>query len=262
LNHVVMYSGGVGSWATALRVAEKIKGEKKDHLFLLFADTAMEDEDLYRFITDAKKTLPQAEFVWLGGEENVWDVFFREHYIGNSRIDPCSKNLKRIPMRKWLEAMYVPEYTTVYLGMDWTEGHRVERAAKFWHPWKVEYPMMDPPYLSKKDMIELCSKHGIEPPRLYKMGFPHNNCGGFCVKAGQAQFRLLLKTMPERYAYHEQKEREFRELFEKDVTILRDYRNGGKPMTLEAFRKREDKDVDKEEWGGCGCITPGEEEKD
>ena len=45
--HVVMFSGGIGSWATAKLVAQ-------DHgtrnLTLLFADTKMEDEDTYRFL--------------------------------------------------------------------------------------------------------------------------------------------------------------------------------------------------------------------
>lgn len=42
---VVMFSGGVGSWAAAKRVAER---RGTDGLILLFADTKSEDEDTYR----------------------------------------------------------------------------------------------------------------------------------------------------------------------------------------------------------------------
>ncbi len=70
----------------------------------------------------------------------------------------------------------------------------------------------------------MAGHEGIAPPRLYAMGFPHNNCGGFCVKAGQAHFALLLRTMPERYAYHEAKENELRAELGWRQTILRDAR--------------------------------------
>ena len=90
------------------------------------------------------------------------------------------------------------------------------------------------------------------------MGFEHNNCGGFCVKAGQAQFERLLKMMPERYAYHEAKEQELREYLDKDVAIMRD-RSGGKsrPLTMREFRERLEADptlFDPSEWGSCSCV--------
>ena len=49
-DHVVFYSGGLASWATAMRVAEK-HGTK--NLKMLFTDTKMEDEDLYRFLDES-----------------------------------------------------------------------------------------------------------------------------------------------------------------------------------------------------------------
>ena len=52
---------------------------------------------------------------------------------------------------------------------------------------------------------------GLQLPRLYSMGFAHNNCGGFRIKAGRASFANLLRRMPERYARHEQQEWETRE---------------------------------------------------
>lgn len=50
LQHVVQFSGGKGSWAAAKLVAQRYGTE---HLTLLFADTLMEDWDLYRFIEEA-----------------------------------------------------------------------------------------------------------------------------------------------------------------------------------------------------------------
>jgi hypothetical protein len=99
---------------------------------------------------------------------------------------------------------------------------------------------------------------------LYAAGFPHNNCGGFCVRAGQAQFRQLLQIMPSRYAYHEAQEAKLRDHLGKDVAILRDRRGGTtKPMTMQEFRERieaEEAPASEDDgWGGCGCFTPDED---
>ena len=91
-----------------------------------------------------------------------------------------------------------------------------------------------------------------------KMGFPHNNCGGFCIKGGHSSFALLLKQMPDRYAFHEQKEREFRERTGKNVSILRDRSNGEtKPLTLQELRERIESgnSVSAFDWGSCSCFA-------
>ena len=106
-------------------------------------------------------------------------------------------------------------------------------------------------------MGRLLRLHGVEVPRLTKMGFPHNNCGGFCIKAGHAQFLKLLTAFPERYRHHEEQERRWRDKHGKNHAVLRD-RRGGKtvPMTLETFRKRIEAggQVDLFDWGGCACM--------
>jgi hypothetical protein len=95
------------------------------------------------------------------------------------------------------------------------------------------------------------------------MGFQHNNCGGFCVKAGQAAFALLYFRFPERYAYHEAKEEEMRQFLGKDVAILR-HRGGekkGQPMTMKEFRETKiaSGKYDKLDWGACSCYAPPKE---
>ena len=258
VNHVVMFSGGVGSWATARRLRDTVNPEQ---LTLLFADTLMEDEDLYRFLDEAAADVG-GDLVKVAEGRDPWKVFFDSRFLGNHRIDPCSRILKRDLLRKWLEENCDPAETVVYLGIDWSEEHRFTKAQKHWAPWDCRSPLCDPPYRMKQEFLDDLSFRGIRPPRLYEMGFPHNNCGGFCVKAGQAHFRLLLKTMPERYAYHEAKEQELREFLGKDVAILTD-RSGGRsgaarrPMTLREFREREEFDGD--DWGGCSCFMPEED---
>lgn len=251
--HIVMYSGGIGSYFTAKRV---VAAHGKENTILVFADTLIEDEDLYRFLRETTQSLG-AELLTLSDGRDPWGVFHDERFLGNSRIDPCSKVLKRSLIRDWLEQNRSPKDSVIYLGIDWTESHRLDAAQKYWGDWVVEAPMCDAPYLHKTEMLDALKEEGIEVPRLYKMGFPHNNCGGFCVKSGESQFHLLLKTMPERYKEHEEKEQKLREYLGKDVAILRD-RKTKEPMTMRAFRERVEsgEEAAKHDWGGCGCFSP------
>lgn len=254
MKHIVSFSGGICSWAAAKRIVEKYGTQD---VVLVFADTKMEDGDLYRFINEAAANVGVPLTVIADGRD-VWQVFHDERYLGNSRADPCSRILKRSLMDSWVSEHYTPDEAHISVGLDWTEAHRLTRFQERMKPWIVEAPMTEPPYLTKDQMIEWLRAEGIEPPRLYAMGFPHNNCGGFCIKAGIDNFRLLLHTMPERYKYHEGKEQELREYLGKDVAILRD-RTGGesKALTLKTLREREEclPMPLGNDFGGCGCMV-------
>jgi len=224
----------------------------RNNVTLLFADTLIEDEDLYRFLSDAESSLGIV-ITRIADGRTPWEVFRDVRFLGNTRIDPCSRVLKRDLLRKWMDDNCDPATTVVALGIDWTEEHRFTRAAPRWLPWELWAPLCEEPFVEKGDLL---LSAGIQPPRLYALGFPHNNCGGFCIKAGQAQFRLLHEQLPERYAEHEAQEESLRETL-GDVSILRDRRGGEtKPLTLRRFREEYigTPKVDGDEWGGCGCA--------
>ena len=254
MKHVVMFSGGIGSWAAAKRVAAQ---HGTDNLTLLFTDTLMEDEDLYRFLEEAAENVG-GELVRITEGRDPWQVFHDARFLGNTRVDPCSKILKRDMALAWVKEHCNPNDTTLYLGIDWTEIHRWERSKRFWAPYTVEAPMCDHPLVDKVDMLTALEVEGIAVPRLYSMGFPHNNCGGFCIKAGQAHFKHLLQELPERYLFHEQQEEDMRQFLGKDVSILRD-RSGGTTSTLTLrdlrLRLEQGGECDLNDWGGCGCFS-------
>ena len=253
-DHVVFFSGGIASWATAKRVAEK-HGTK--NLKLLFTDTKMEDDDLYRFLDEGAENVG-GELIKIADGRTPWEVFKDVRLLGNSRLDPCSRILKREMATNWVKEHYPdPNDVVLYIGMDCLEDHRWKRSRQFWLPYEVLAPLMEKPFLMKDDMFEWLNKEGIETPRLYKQGYAHNNCGGFCIKSGAKQFRLLLRTNPERYAYHEQKEEEMRQFLDKDVSILRYQEdNERKNITLKQLRERTDKQCEMfTEDGGCGCFS-------
>jgi 3'-phosphoadenosine 5'-phosphosulfate sulfotransferase (PAPS reductase)/FAD synthetase len=262
--HIVMFSGGVASWATAKRVAAM---HGTDGLVLLFADTQMEDEDTYRFLAAGAANVG-GELVRLADGRDIWQVFRDVKFLGNTRIDPCSRILKREIMRKWVDANCDPATTTIYLGIDWSEQHRAARYERYWQPYRVECPLVEPPHFTKRQLLDQAKAEGLPTQRLYDMGFHHANCGGGCVKAGQAQFELLLRKMPDRFAWWEANEQRIRDELDKDITILRDryIRNGTevvKPLTLAAFRQRlqaQPELFDADEWGACDCTNPSDAE--
>jgi len=251
-----MFSGGVGSWATARRVAER---HGTDNLVLLFADTRVEDPDLYRFRDEAAANVG-GELVVVADGRTPFEVFKDDRFLGNQRLANCSKYLKIKPCRKWLETNCDPAMTTLYVGIDWTEQHRMPANRAGWEPWPVEFPMAEAPYLDKTQMLEMLDVEGIARPVAYAEGFPHNNCGQQgCVRGGQAYWLLMLRARRDAFLRSEANEEALRQHLDADVAILRD-RTGGKvrPMTLREFRERNEAQLglfDSEEWGACGCFT-------
>lgn len=256
--HIVQFSGGVSSWAAAKRVAAQ---HGTDDLVLLFCDTKNEDEDLYRFLTQAAKNVG-GKLIRIADGRDLWQLYEDHGMIANTRAAICSRTLKVDLAKRWIAERYNPDSTMLYVGISWDESHRLPAIRRNWQPFEVVAPLTRPPYMLKTDMFNWLGAEGIAIPRLYRMGMEHNNCGGFCIKAGQGHFAHLLRVLPERYLYHEGQEEAFRERTGKDVSILRD-RTGGtvKPLTLRQLRKRvedEGESFDSLDWGGCGCMSDEE----
>jgi hypothetical protein len=263
--HVVMFSGGIGSWAAAKRVADR---HGTDGLVLLFTDVKGastdphigEDEDTYRFLHDASANVG-AELVILNEGRDIWQVFAARKFLGNSRQANCSTELKQKPAAAWV-AEHCDETTTIHIGIDWTEQHRLPAVVKSYAPLTVSAPLCEPPYLTKAEMLEWASAEGLEPPRLYGLGFAHNNCGGGCVRAGQAQFAHLLRVMPERFAVWQANEERMQAVLGRPVTILKESRNGvAVSLPLAEVRRRVESQpslLDMADIGGCGCFVQDE----
>jgi hypothetical protein len=254
VTHVVFFSGGIGSWAAAKRVADDVGPE---NMVLLFTDTLIEDEDTYRFLHDAAANVG-APLEIIADGRTIWEVFAEQKFLGNTRVDLCSRILKRELADNWLAENYTPETAVCYVGIDWTEEHRYDRLRERKLPWIYKAPLCDPPYLMKDQMHEWATSEGLEMQRLYKLNAPHANCGGGCVKMGQGGFARLLRAWPERYAEWEANEEKLREQL-GDVSILRDRAGGDTtPLTLKQLRERVEDDegqVDMFAIGGCGCFV-------
>lgn len=243
MKHVIQLSGGLGSFGAALRVAEK---HGTGNMTLLIADTKAEDEDLWCFADDISNLLG-VPLTKVADGRNPWELFRDQRFLGNDRITPCTKYLKQIPCRKWMKEHAPTGDSIVYIGIEKTklDRRRIPAIARNWRPWRVQFPLCNrwEPELTKEEskarLMDLSRWYGIEPPRLYALGYEHNNCAGLCVRAGQKQWKLTLDVQPEKFAYAEAQEQGIRDLLGKPVSMLRQRRDGvSYPLPLSELRRQ------------------------
>ena len=114
-------------------------------------------------------------------------------------------------------------------------------------------------------MSEELKKDRIDMQRLYKLGFIHNNCKGFCFKAGIGHYKNLYEKDRILFLECENKEQAIRNKLNKDVSILK---RNGKPFTLKQLREILENQPEQlslfecEDVGGCGCFIESEEENE
>jgi hypothetical protein len=290
MKHIISFSGGAGSFATAKLVKDKCGLE---NIVMAFCDTLIEDEDLYRFNLDVaeyifetsvsselrwlcnnvppvyedhrnahlfalcglwNKELPSFHYLQLGLD--IWEVFYKKRWVGNSRTAHCTTELKGKQFARWLNATYSHEECVIHFGFDWTESHRFDGAKKNWHPYTCESVLCDAPYYTRQQIMQMIDDAEIDLPRLYEMGFSHNNCGGFCVKAGQKHFKLLLEKLPKVFEYHEDKLNKILVDIPTTKPFLKKTENKEvRYLSLTDFKGGQDVDVGTP----CGCFSDGSE---
>lgn len=269
MKFIVNLSYGLGSFCAAKRIIEEAG---VDNVLCVFADTKYEDEDTYAWGRAAASALG-CQKVELADGRNPWQVFRDERYLGNSRADPCARILKRELIDAWITAMYPKDSVYLIFGIHWSESDRFERwdkKKKKWlgikhrmaeKGWTARAPLCEKPFISISEMEQMATDAGLWKQKLYRLGFPHANCGGRCVKQGQSGWALLYRTMPERFIECRDNEAEMQAFLGKNVTMLREQRNGKKyPLPLVELQRRIDakEEIPEFDFGGCACFAGDE----
>jgi hypothetical protein len=174
-------------------------------------------------------------------ERNPLTVAEQKVIIPNERRAPCSHELKILQFRRYIAQL--PKPLTIMLGMDWKEQHRLEAPRKAYEAlgYQVDYPLMWKPWELRPYQDVIREEWGIEPPRLYAMGFPHNNCGGRCIKQGVKEWLRLRYHFPKRFEAMKQGELAQRAKGGARAThaICSEERNKVRsPLTLEEIERR------------------------
>lgn len=241
MRYVVSLSGGLASAVSAERA---IRRYGRENVALRFADTNWEDEDLHRFKDECLMRWG-GEVTRLSDGRNPLQVAEDKQLIPNDHIAPCARILK-------IDLLNAHDHTglkpvTVLIGLDWREQHRVRRRRDQYAPLApegifVDFPLLWEPIETRR-YYDVVMKHdwGITPPRLYDLGFTHNNCGGRCVRQGAAEWLRLKRYFPERFTEVRDWEQAQRAKGGPRATfaILRDRRGGEThPMSLAELEVR------------------------
>lgn len=242
MKHIVSFSTGLSSALTANRVRARYWPyiwSEECPVELVFMDTLFEDDDNYRFMR-VFEIMTGMPITRLAAGRNPYEVSRAEHVIPNQRVAPCTMRLKIEPFRAYLATLEKP--ITVHIGYDFTEMHRCEATRKNYESlgYEVDFPLLWKP-IEFRPYAEVCRNDwGIEPPRMYGLGYTHANCGGRCVKQGHGDWIRTLVNFPERYAEIEAWEASMRENeVNANYAILRSQtKDGDTPLTLRELRER------------------------
>lgn len=252
MKYWVSTSGGVASAISAI-----IAHENNLPFEMIFADTKIENPDLYRFIWDVATALDK-QLIWLVDGRNPWQVFVDRKFIGNTRTAHCSEILKTDKVFEYLD-VHANFYDPIVLGMDSSEQDRIDRAQKKWAPRPV-VSLINSYKVWRPEWDDILTRYNIVKPLLYSFGFPHNNCGGMCVRAGLKQFATLLENFRSLFLWHEEwQEWAMQEIGPTARPFLRRTVNKQiEYMTMREFRLLYDAgkiDIEPYDYGGCACFV-------
>lgn len=254
MKHVVSVGGGISS--TYLLLDKVLSKYGRRNVVPVICALEDENPDVWRLCDAVEKEcrvkiqrihgIVQAGAIhWTKKPIRTWDIYFFTGMMGNPFADPCSRMLKRELMAAFMKKNFKPEDTTLHVGITAHEIDRMLAIHANWtrQGWKVEADLLDAPELTREKQMELCQEKFGFVPILYRLGFQHNNCGGFCIKAGKGQFARLLWHFRPAYLEHERMELLHQQTFAHTSTIMRDEwtragKRGADPLTLRAFRER------------------------
>jgi len=165
-----------------------------------------EDEDNFRFLKDVEK--------WLGidielakndkyPEASAEIVWSDRKFMSGPMGAPCTLELKKKARQQW-EQRNNPDWNV--LGFTYEEKKRHDRFVSSERD-NVLPVLIDAEY-TKQQCIDALLDAGIEPPRIYRMGYPNANCIG-CVKASSPTYwNHVRKQHPEVFEKRAKQSRE------------------------------------------------------
>lgn len=234
---VASFSTGASSAVSVWRALESFGRENVD---IVFADTQWEDADNYRFLEDCEQIYGKRVIRLVDGRtpQEVWQ---KRQIIPNNQIAPCTYELKLKPIQAHVKTLQARGYrVTMAIGMnprDESRG-RLESPRRNWGELGclVEYPLLwrTPVY----DAEAVVKSWGVQPPRMYQMGFEHANCKGRCPKAGVKSWRRTLTHFPDAFAGVANWERKMRQdpRFAAHSILTRQRNGKTETLTLDEVR--------------------------
>ena len=160
---------------------------------IAYCETGSEDWDNVRFMADCVK--------WFGKDvrilkskkyKNTWDVWEQKKYISGNDGAPCTGALKVDPRLAFQrpDDIHIFGYTA-----DKDDVRRAKTLRDNWPGLNVQTPLIDSG-ITKAGCLAIIKNIGIQPPRVYAMGYPNANCIPCCKATSPSYWALVRECHP------------------------------------------------------------------
>lgn len=182
-NIVVWFSCGAASAVAAMKTME-LYGDTCN-VTLVNNPVIEEDSDNTRFLKDVEKWL-EVEIATASNFKyptcSAVDVWNKRKFMSGPKGAPCTIELKKVARQQY----------EMDNDIDWhVLGFTSEEVGRFIRFKSNErsntLPILIDAKLSKAACYKILQDAGVEPPRMYEMGYPNANCIG-CVKASSPTY--------------------------------------------------------------------------
>ena len=189
MRSIVWFSCGAAS-AIAAKQSVKKNGENCD---IENCDTGGEHESNKKFLKDIEKWTGKDITILKNKEyDDHFDVFKKKKFFVKVGFAYCT-----IELKKKLRLEYQRPNDIHILGYTLDEKKRTERFDNN-NPELITDWILIEKGITKEDCLGILWQVGIELPKMYDLGYNHNNCIG-CVKGGIGYWNKIKKDFPDHF---------------------------------------------------------------
>ena len=194
---VVWFSCGAAS-----AIASKLAVKKYKNIDVVYCDTGGEHESNYKFLKGVEKWIDKEITILKSKKYNShFDVFRKTKYLQGIAGARCTTELK-----KKLRLEYQRPDDIHIFGYTSDEKKRADKFVNHNPELYVDWILIENG-ISKENCLGMLWQSGIELPKMYELGYNHNNCIG-CVKGGMGYWNKIRKDFPDHFKKMAKVERE------------------------------------------------------
>jgi len=178
----------------ASAIASKLAIKKYNNLEVVYCDTGGEHESNKRFLKDVEKWIGKDITILKSSKYNShFEVFRKTKYLQGVRGARCTTELKK----KLRLEFQRPDDIHIF-GYTVEEKKRAEKFENYNPELFVDWILIEKG-ITKENCLGMLWQSGIKLPKMYDLGYNHNNCIG-CVKGGMGYWNKIRMDFPEHFA--------------------------------------------------------------
>lgn len=189
----VWFSCGAASAVAAKLTIDKYS--EHNDIRVIYNPVKEEDKDNLRFLRDIEK--------WIGckielainpkyPDCSIDTVFYDRKYVSGVHGAPCTGELKKRARQHWETNNKADFHVLGFTSEEESRHNRFVLTER-----DNVLPVLIEEGMTKQDCMDMIVREGINPPIVYKKGFPNANCIG-CVKASSPTYwNLVRRTYPD-----------------------------------------------------------------